>query len=106
MRDVCQIDAILNTRLKMLPPDEAAKKIFENFRNCRVLSTASDGLRLRVTLLLPELPGGYGNCNLLRLFFDEGTAGKGVVLSSVYVLREATPSEVLQRTLSKRNGTR
>ena len=102
MRDVCQIDVLVGAKDKLLPPLEAAARVFSSFKGCRILSAACDGSTLRTFLLLPEIPGGYRDTKELMSFVEEGLLGRGVVLAAVHGLREATATEVLARTLSKR----
>jgi hypothetical protein len=102
MRNVCQVDVTVSTKIKSLAPPTAAAHVFSDFRGCRVLSVVIIGSRLAATLLLPEVPGGYSSLSELRALVEIGLTGKGVVLDSVYGLREATAIEVLDRTLSRR----
>lgn len=101
MRDVCQVDVIVSAKDKHLPPADVAARLFEVLRNCRVLSASIIGPRLKVELLLPEVPGGFRNLVELKGFVEMGLTGKGAVLASVHSIREATPVEILNRALAK-----
>jgi hypothetical protein len=102
MRDAVQVDVLVGAKDKHLPPLDAATRVFSNFRGCRILSAACDGSRLKVSLLLPDVPGGYRDTQELRPYVEEGLFGKGAVLAAVHGLREATATEVLGRLLSRR----
>jgi len=104
MRNVCQVDVIVSTKIKSLAPPTAAAHVFSDFRGCRVLTVVTIGSRLTASLLLPEVPGGYSSLSELRALIEMGLTGKGVVLDSVHGLREATTTEVLERALSRKRG--
>lgn len=101
MRDVCQVDVIVSTRLKLLHPLAAATELFKIFAGCRILSAELNGPRLETTLLLPDLPGGY-TLPFLKSCLEMGLYGTGTVFSSVHSLREATPAEILSRALARK----
>lgn len=101
MRDVVQVDVLVGAKDKLLPPLDVAARIFVAFKGCRILTAGASGSRLKAELLLPEIPGGYRDLKELKSFVEEGLLGRGVVLAAVHGLREATPGEVLARTLSR-----
>lgn len=105
MRETCRIDVLVSAKDKHLPALVVAARLFEKFRGCRILAATIDGPRLETTLLLPEVLGNY-ELSWLQAFISAGLSGRGAVLVAVHSLREATAVEVLDRTLSKRNGAR
>lgn len=103
MRNVCQVDVIVGTRLKLLHPIAAAKELFKIFTGCRILNAAAEGPRLKVTLLLPEMPGGW-KPEHLKPGLEAGLHGTGSVFIAVQDIREATTGEILDRVLARRKN--
>ena len=87
MRDAVQIDVLVGPKDKHLPPLDAAARIFASFKNCRILSAAFDGSRLKVGLLLPDIPGGYCKAEELKPFVEGGAkrliGSKGSLLANL-----------------------
>jgi len=105
MRNVCQVDVLIGPRDKLSPAADVAKRLFDALKGCRILTASVLGPRISVSLLLPEIPGGYPSLAYLTSLIEEGLTGKGAVLASVHSLREATPLEVLERVLlTRKNG--
>ncbi len=106
MRNVCQVDILVGPRDKLAPATDVAKRLFGELKGCRVLTAVIAGPRVSVSLLLPEMRGGYTNPFHVKDFLEIGLNGKGAMLASVHSLREATETEVLSRTLSLRSNPR
>jgi hypothetical protein len=102
MRNVCQVDILVGPRDKLAPAAEVARRLFDVLQGCRVLTAVIVGPRVTVSLLLPEIRGGYSNPFQVKDFIEVGLNGKGAVLASVHSIREATTSEVLERVLTGR----
>jgi hypothetical protein len=104
VRNVCQVDVLVGPRDKRLPPADVARRLFGELQGCRVLTAVIVGPRVSVSLLLPEMRGGYSNPFEVKDVLELALAGKGAVLASVHSLREATPLEMLERVLTRKNG--
>jgi len=95
MRQVCVAEFIVRRD----PGEDApaiTRRVFAEFRGCRLQSAALSNGRLSATVILPDVTPAYSVDELVG-YFRCGIQGTGAALHAVRSLREATALELLSR---------